>query len=376
MDHVSVSRIAATQSNLESGLTVKFLLPEFLAVIDILCSTKIKGWSFLIKLQRETMHRIIFSSIFAMSFLRVGWALETEAIRTSVERAIPYIQARGKWWIEEKKCVSCHRVHVMLWSLEAASSRGFRVDQTLLTETQNWNRESLLKFNEKTGKADGAQNLEAVSQLVWADRKQLSQSGETETRAKYLRLIREGQQEDGLWKAGGQLPSQKRPAPEGNLVSTMWNALALGTVSQPESQAARQNAMKSILEAQPGESTEAVAIRLLLAVQSKSQPDREVAITDLRKRQRPDGSWSWVGTDESDPLGTGLAIYALRTADISSSDSALANAAKFLVESQTAEGEWKTAGTKTKAEGKPVETSNYWGTCWAVIGLTSLLDPE
>ena len=319
-------------------------------------------------------HLLWVSLILTVS--RSTWAHDEEAIRDSVARAIPYIQTRGQSWIEEKKCASCHRVHTMLWSLTAASERGIRVDRALLEETKKWNRESLLKLNEKSGKAEGASNLEAVSQLVWASRKDLSEAGHSETRGEYLRLIREKQQEDGLWKAGGQLPSQKRPAEEGNLVSTMWNALALGTVSHPDWQATRQRAMKRIVDSPPGESTEAVAVRLLLAVQSNSKLEQEAGITELRKRQRSDGSWSWIGSSESDPLGTGMAIYALRTAGVFADDPGLSKAAEHLIGSQTDEGEWQTAGTKTKAQGTPVETSNYWGTCWAVIGLTSLIDSE
>jgi hypothetical protein len=37
-----------------------------------------------------------------------------EEVRAAIQRSIPYIEEKGVWWIETKKCVSCHRVGTML----------------------------------------------------------------------------------------------------------------------------------------------------------------------------------------------------------------------------------------------------------------------
>ena len=52
-------------------------------------------------------------------------------VRQAIERSIPYIEKQGVSWIEKKKCVSCHRVGTMLWSLSAAQQRGFEVSDRL-----------------------------------------------------------------------------------------------------------------------------------------------------------------------------------------------------------------------------------------------------
>ena len=319
--------------------------------------------------------RLIFSlfPVLWLSLTSFSVGSDQLELRDSVAQALPSIQERGQWWIEEKKCNSCHRTSFQTWSLQAAADKGFAVDLGKLTETRNWSRTTLLEPAKEGAAPRGTTNREGVAQVVWSDRKRFDSETSREQRKTFLEFLRAGQQPDGTWKAGGQLPFQKRPKPETNMVSTMWNALALGTVVDQESQAARANAMHAIAAAKPGESTEWSAVRLLLAVQSKSQPAQQQWIEELLSRQHEDGSWSWSGNDESDPIGTGMAIYALRHAGVPASDPVLQKAARFLLETQGKDGVWKTAGTKTKAQGKPVETSNYWGTCWAVIGLTSLL---
>jgi hypothetical protein len=60
------------------------------------------------------------------------------AVRRTIEKSLPYIEAQGLYWIEEKKCASCHRVSFMTWSLSAASRRGFDVDLAKVNEWIDW----------------------------------------------------------------------------------------------------------------------------------------------------------------------------------------------------------------------------------------------
>ncbi len=46
-----------------------------------------------------------------------------EQVRETIRRAVPYLEKRGQWWMDSKKCVSCHRVGPMLWTLAAAQPR-------------------------------------------------------------------------------------------------------------------------------------------------------------------------------------------------------------------------------------------------------------
>ena len=77
-----------------------------------------------------------------------------DEIRATIQRSIPYIEEKGVWWIETKKCVSCHRVGTMLWSLNAAQQKGFRVSDRL-DEWLDWSLDTSLSKNDK-GKIIGA----------------------------------------------------------------------------------------------------------------------------------------------------------------------------------------------------------------------------
>ena len=75
-----------------------------------------------------------------------------------------------------------------------------------------------------------------------------------------------GQQEDGSWKAGGQLPSQKRPERETQEVTTMWSLVALESYG-PADQTLRPRFTKArewLGSETEAKSTEWWAVRLLL----------------------------------------------------------------------------------------------------------------
>jgi squalene cyclase len=116
-------------------------------------------------------------------------------------------------------------------------------------------------------------------------------------------------------------------------------------------------------KAQPGQSTEWHAVRLL------SKPE-DVALRDaLLKLQHEDGGWAWLASDPSDALGTGLALYALARSSLPADDSARQRAVAFLKTTQKPDGSWPVPSTRARDKNKVIATSTYWGTAWAMIGL-------
>lgn len=296
----------------------------------------------------------------------------TVEIRETVQRSIPFIEEKGLWWIEEKKCVTCHRTGNMVWSLQTAKQSGF-TGSDRLEEWRQWSIDKSLENNDK-GKITGLGNKEGVAQILLS----LDQTDKTdeqkETRNKLAAILREEQLPDGSWKAGGQLPFQKRPAAETNAVSTMWLTLALlGEGKHEANTATITNALKLIQASSPGKSVEWYAVRLLLAVQTGETEVRDQIIKQLRSQQHPDGGWGWMIADDSDALGTGLALYALVSADVDRQDPAIKGAQQFLVSTQRDDGSWPVRGTKEKRKASVQETAVYWGTTWAVIGLVESL---
>ena len=104
-------------------------------------------------------------------------AAASEAVDKAVEKALPYLEEEGTWWMEKKKCASCHHTTFFVWAKELALGAGHDIDKALLTEQRTWLIDSLLKEREpapkkpdavKPGELIGDKNVEGVSQLIRA----------------------------------------------------------------------------------------------------------------------------------------------------------------------------------------------------------------
>jgi hypothetical protein len=60
--------------------------------------------------------------IAAAAILAADPSTDEQRVRSTVGRSLPFIQAEGQRWIDEKKCVTCHQVPFMIWALNAARS--------------------------------------------------------------------------------------------------------------------------------------------------------------------------------------------------------------------------------------------------------------
>lgn len=295
-----------------------------------------------------------------------------QRVRQTIAQSLPFIVEKGQWWIDKKKCVSCHRVSFMTWSLAAAKQKGFEVDGAKLKEWTDWSMNAQLSEHEKGGPV-GSRNLEGLAQLILgATTTDSPQQAATYTQ--FVELIVKGQQPKGHWKPGGQLPAQKRPLAETTAVSTLWMALALAATNEKPAKPSREKALDWIKSAPEGETTEWHVVRLLIDHQQDSPGQVSKRGNVLRKQQNADGGWGWKAGDPSDALATGQVLYALRKANVpSDEEETITRAQTFLIETQQKNGSWLVPGTKRNKKGKPAETSNYWGTCWAVIGLLETL---
>jgi len=318
----------------------------------------------------------MFALGYALTFATVGvlpaGEPTTAQVRETVQRSIPYIQAKGASWIEEQKCVSCHQVNTMVWSLSAARRNSFQVSDNL-DDWIKWATDTSLSKNDK-GEVVGLGNKEGVAQLLLSLD---SDADKCTVRKELTTLLADGQKPDGSWKPGGQLPSQKRPRSETVTVSTMWLALALMTEQASETNTPAVERALSFTEASPpGKSTEWYAVRLLLAVQLEDYELRDRLVKTIREHQQPDGGWGWLVAEDSDALGTGFAIYALLHAGVSSEDASIKRAQQFLINTQRADGSWAVNGTKAGRKDYVEETSVYWGTTWAALGLMAGLPDQ
>src|SRR6476620_8485603 len=81
---------------------------------------------------------------FALTIIGCGLLLAAdppasdEQVRLTIERSLPFIEEEGQRWIDEKKCVTCHQVPFMVWSLNAAAERGIVHDPQRLADCGTW----------------------------------------------------------------------------------------------------------------------------------------------------------------------------------------------------------------------------------------------
>lgn len=294
-----------------------------------------------------------------------------EQVRATIQSGVGYVEEKGQWWIEEKKCVACHRIGPMMWSLGAARTRGFAVSDRL-DEWYDWAIAKSVTENDQQIVGD-ATNKEGLAQLLLA-RDLIGGAERPDVYNAFVKAILTDIQADGSWKPGGQLPSQKRPAEETTDVSTMWLALALADYGSGDDRPdGLDKAIKHVEASDPGTSTEWYVTRLLLAKRLADETAAAKMVETLRDQQQPDGGWGWIVGEASDALGTGMSLYAFLRAGVDSDDPAIRRAKQFLIETQRDDGSWAVKGTKAKKKDAVEETAVYWGTAWAVIGLTASL---
>lgn len=310
-----------------------------------------------------------------------GKKLTEDSLDKAVERGLEYVAEGGQEWIDDRGCVTCHQVTFMILSHHEARQAGFQVDRKRLDRWAAWsfNWQNWVNPDREISESKAKKtNPDTLAQLILSrPRDQKPQPWVRE----YAELIALAQETNGLWKAGGQLPGQKRPLAETQEVSTAWNLLALqrsalktetvtdaikkaaAALNSPGSQQLEKRQLKT------GESTEWWAVRLIVESQQKSAESATKYISGLLERQNRDGGWGWRCDEESDAFGTGLALYALSHVESNPPRTAIQRAQQFLIETQQPSGRWNVKSTlKRSRKIKKVHTS-VWGSAWAIIGL-------
>ena len=147
-----------------------------------------------------------------------SFALQSHAndsVREAIEKAIPYVQRQGAWWIDEKDCVSYHHLGHMLWCLKTARSKGLTVSSRL-DEWTSWAIDKSISKRDDGG-WEWILNQEsdalATGMVLYA----LNQSGidpKQERISKAVEFLTSSQNDDSLWYVKGPKKIvSKRPRP-------------------------------------------------------------------------------------------------------------------------------------------------------------------
>lgn len=308
----------------------------------------------------------------------VARADQPAALLVAIRRGVSSVEQDGVEWIKERNCVSCHQVPAMLWTLGEAHKRGFYDHPEKLTDWTEWSLDWQHWNTAKDGQTEdtvAAGNVDTMTSLILGYPTCLPAEKNKTQIARYVDHIVHFQQEDGSWKAGGQLDLQKRSKVESGQVTTMWAILALDAtrLDSDAVKEARSRAVKYLADLPPGKSIEWWLTRWLVerTIDRKKADD---LLAQLLEFQHDDGGWGWLHADPSDAFGTGLALYGLTRSGLRSDHAAVRRARDYLLRTQDEDGSWPTHSTLDRHKTRVLPTSRHWATAWATLALMSALD--
>jgi hypothetical protein len=260
--------------------------------------------------------------------------------------------------------------------MREAKQRGHAVDEATLAELTKWVAES---GDGKFGLARPASAPNAASpKAMWfalafgvdAKPDAVSQAG----MKRLLKTVKSEQTENGSWSAW---PDTRPPIfgkSDESLTALATLALlpeaATGDVS---AKAARDKAIKWLIETKTDDDPQSIALRLVLW-KRLGRPANELQplVLRIKERQNTDGGWSQTKDMASDAWATGQALYALAHGRMMSDDPVITRAQAFLMKTQRGDGSWPMASRPVKPGGegcKSLIPITGAGSAWAVLGL-------
>lgn len=305
-----------------------------------------------------------------LAFLLAATALgvspeSADGDRQVVAKALAFIDGAGAELEKNASCINCHHAPLRRWALREASRIEAPVDGKALQVSSAGQIKKLLDLKDDYRDKQWGHSLAAFYVLGPAEEGGFDvTAAEADDLAKIL--VAE-QTPEGFWKAAQQFGNQRRPKKDANEVQTMWSILALAKLeSRDGTQAARERGLKWLQSVEPGTTIDARALRLVVERRWGTPEGADRLQAELLKTQRADGGWGWQADDASDAWATGLALYGLSVSGDKTPAAEIVKAHAFLATTQRENGSWLVEGKLTKN----AEMASYFGTVWAVIGLS------
>lgn len=274
-----------------------------------------------------------------------------EAIRQSVEKALPLIVASTTEYPKHRDCFSCHHQAVPALALATAKERGFAVDAQALAGLVE-NAEADLRgaiATYKKGEGQGGGVTRAGYALLTLE---VGGKPADDVTDAVLVFLMKRDDSPGYWRATSNRP----PSEASEATSTYLAIRALNAYGRPDAKeqiAARTAKAREWLISAKAKDTEDRVFRLLALKASHAPAEVVKAQADgLLATRRADGGWAQIEGAESDAYATGSALFALHHAGgLATADPAYRAALKFLIGSQRADGTWF-----VKSRSKPFQT--------------------
>jgi hypothetical protein len=271
----------------------------------------------------------------------------------AAERGLAFLEKDAAAWRKERQCATCHHGTMTVWALAEAKSQGYAVAAETLAETATWAKERIKDIDKPRDTRPGWSMVStpavylAVMALAVPDQDAVSAD---ELKRIAGHLLRH-QEADGSW-AWSSAPAKNRPPPvfESDEVVTLLAYLALGPhvpadpKEKSEARDGREKAADWLGKVKPGESTQALALRLFRDVRAGSPPkELRPGIERLLARQNEDGGWGQEKELPSDAYATGQALYFLSLAGVKGDRAEVQRGVAYLVAAQKEDGSWPMA---------------------------------
>jgi len=305
--------------------------------------------------------------------------------REVIQRGIDFLQADAIKWRKERGCATCHHGTLTVWALSEAKEQGFPVDELELAKFITWTKSG------RVPALDAVQDPRPGWRLVSQPAVYLATMSHNlpilsrdELHRVSVHLARH-QEADG----GFELPPHANAPPPVFFESRESVALFALLAWEPyvasdpkataENKAAREKTAAWLSKTKPTDTTQTVALRLLLDVRTDApEAKRNLRLDALLKRQNPDGGWSQENGLGSDAYATGQALYALSFARVPGDRPEVQRSIAYLVSTQRQDGSWAvTPRNYPEVDWKRTGLAmNYFGSAWAELGLVRFVTPR
>jgi hypothetical protein len=259
-----------------------------------------------------------------------------EVLKRAVQQGLALLESTSPTFIQKGGCNSCHNQKLAAAAQAFARERGIATGAPIAQlndELSDATTERFIEYAQGGGAGVSGLGYELFARIA------AKQPADERVHAQ-LYYLRSMQRPDGSWRAGGNRP----PITFDDFTTTAFILHALVAYGRPtQSDDTRQRidrARNWLLQAKP-QTTQERAFRLLGLVWSKA--DRAVlrdGVSELVAHQREDGGWSQLTAMSTDAYASGMALYAMYQAGMSTKDRAYQAGLGFLLNTQAADGTW------------------------------------
>ena len=266
--------------------------------------------------------------------------IEPQAVRQSVEKALPLILKSTEEYPMSRDCFSCHHQAVPALALSISREKGFAVPDdavaALVEHTEADLRTALDSYRKGTGQAGGVTRAGYALFTLEIGGQQHNEI--TDAVVKYLLKRDENRNH---WHT-----SSNRPPSEASDFTSTYLALraleAYGQEEQTDRIKARVRKTREWLEAASPMDNEDRVFRLM-ALKASKAPEKTVqeASDALVATRHENGGWSQIDGADSDAYATGSALVALHQAGgMPTEDPVYQAGLRFLIDNQRDDGSW------------------------------------